>query len=159
MEGLPTYYGNPVSEHADRHLDLIGLGKTFGLSMIDDLNALAALRYEKEFGSRSTYGLHGQSSLEHPHHKKHKAAKRHHGQALFREQLSLDMFEHKLIHGSHIRSTPISDNFTFEQYMEQHNRDVMPLFAITPKGRLQIFTVDNSPKVASGWTIISLVDS
>ena len=47
----------------------------------------------------------------------------------------------------------------FEQYMEQHNRDVMPLFAITPKGRLQIFTVDNSPKVASGWTIISLVDS
>ena len=32
MEGLETYFGNPVSEHADRYLDLSGIGKVISLS-------------------------------------------------------------------------------------------------------------------------------
>ena len=32
MEGLPTYFGNPASEHADLHLDLAGLGYLLALS-------------------------------------------------------------------------------------------------------------------------------
>ena len=32
MDGLSTFYGNPVSSHADQHLDLVGYGKLLGLS-------------------------------------------------------------------------------------------------------------------------------
>ena len=32
MEGLDTYYGNPISEHADRNLNLLGLGKVLAMS-------------------------------------------------------------------------------------------------------------------------------
>ncbi len=51
MQGLQTYHGNPVSDHADRHLDLVGIGRLLSLSYVDDLNALAALRYRSEFGA------------------------------------------------------------------------------------------------------------
>src|SRR3569833_3839502 len=43
MEGLATYYGNAVSEHADRHLDLVGVGMLFALSRDAAHNALAVI--------------------------------------------------------------------------------------------------------------------
>ncbi|MDZ7827484.1 MAG: sodium:proton antiporter [Gammaproteobacteria bacterium] len=41
MEGLRAFYGSPVSEHADRHLDLIGMGRLLALSPSAQLNALS----------------------------------------------------------------------------------------------------------------------
>jgi NhaP-type Na+/H+ or K+/H+ antiporter len=57
-DGLDTYYGNPVSEHADRHLDLIGFGGLLGLSPHSALGSLAVLRYRREFGDGNIYALH-----------------------------------------------------------------------------------------------------
>lgn len=57
MIGLPTYYGNIVSEHADRHIDLIGIGRLFSMSRRPALNALASLRYRREFGQGRVYNL------------------------------------------------------------------------------------------------------
>lgn len=45
MDGLPTYFGNPASQHADAHLDLVGLGHLLGLSPAGELNALACARF------------------------------------------------------------------------------------------------------------------
>ena len=43
MQGMDCYYGNPISEHADRNLELIGIGYLLALSSADDLNTLACL--------------------------------------------------------------------------------------------------------------------
>jgi NhaP-type Na+/H+ or K+/H+ antiporter len=45
QEGLSVYYGNPVSAHADRHVDLAGVGRLLGLSPQGELNSLAIMRY------------------------------------------------------------------------------------------------------------------
>ena len=63
-EGLDTYYGNPVSEHADRHLDLIGYGGLLGLSPHSSLGSLAVLRYRREFGDGTIYALHANRAEE-----------------------------------------------------------------------------------------------
>jgi Trk K+ transport system NAD-binding subunit len=57
-EGLASYYGNPVSEHADRHLELIGFGGLLGLSPRAELNSLSVMRYLREFGKGNVYALH-----------------------------------------------------------------------------------------------------
>jgi NhaP-type Na+/H+ or K+/H+ antiporter len=57
MEGLTSYYGNAISEHADRHLDLVGLGNLLAMSPQQDYNALAGQRYRSEFGSNRVYFL------------------------------------------------------------------------------------------------------
>ncbi|MDX1654877.1 MAG: sodium:proton antiporter, partial [Candidatus Competibacteraceae bacterium] len=55
MDGLKTYFGNPVSAHADRHLDLVGLGRLFAMSRHPALNALACIRYQREFGTKNVF--------------------------------------------------------------------------------------------------------
>ena len=55
LDGHTTYYGNVVSEHADRHLDLIGIGRLLALSPQSEVNTLAALRYRAEFGTKNIY--------------------------------------------------------------------------------------------------------
>ena len=57
MEGLNTYFGNPISEHADRNLDLVGIGKMLALSGRGNLDTLAALRFRSEFGSKGVFEL------------------------------------------------------------------------------------------------------
>ncbi|MDA3835158.1 MAG: sodium:proton antiporter, partial [Spirochaetales bacterium] len=57
MEGLSTYFGEPISEHADRNLDLIGIGKMIALSSRGALNALACVHYRMELGYNSVFAL------------------------------------------------------------------------------------------------------
>ena len=55
LAGLGTYFGHPVSEQADRQLDLVGIGMLLALSRDASLNLLASLRYKAEFGSRHVF--------------------------------------------------------------------------------------------------------
>ena len=57
MAGLPIYYGNPMSAHADQCLDLVGIGRLLALSPVADMNVLAALRFRREFGLGAIYAL------------------------------------------------------------------------------------------------------
>ncbi|MCO5056268.1 sodium:proton antiporter, partial [Thermomonas sp.] len=57
MDGLEARFVNPVSEEADRMLDLIGIGQMLALSPRPESNALAALRYRGEFGRQGVYRL------------------------------------------------------------------------------------------------------
>ena len=41
MDNLPTYFGNPTSQHAEAHLDLVGIGHLLGVSPAGELNTLA----------------------------------------------------------------------------------------------------------------------
>jgi hypothetical protein len=45
MAGLNTYYGNPLSDHADRYIDLIGVGAMLAMTPNAEQNTLAALHY------------------------------------------------------------------------------------------------------------------
>tara|TARA_B100001093_G_scaffold519462_1_gene608599 strand:+ start:4280 stop:6079 length:1800 start_codon:yes stop_codon:yes gene_type:complete len=157
MAGLPIYFGNPISEHADRHLDLVGLGKLFSISTYPDLNALASLRYAKEFGQREVYSMQVSSESEDNFQDKYLAAKRHHGRALFNGELTIDAFTAQLEQGSTIRSTALTENFSFQDYQNQHQDKATLLFAISPKGRLHIFSESGQPSPGTGWNIVSLI--
>ena len=57
MEGLETYYGNPISEHADRNLNLVGIGKVLAVSGRSNLETLACLKFKPEFDDENVYEL------------------------------------------------------------------------------------------------------
>ncbi|MEW6646863.1 MAG: hypothetical protein AB1450_06665 [Pseudomonadota bacterium] len=57
MDGLATYLGHPISEQADRSLDLIGIGHLLAMSHRPALNAQACQRYASEFGAGRVYSL------------------------------------------------------------------------------------------------------
>jgi CPA1 family monovalent cation:H+ antiporter len=157
MEALPIYYGNPVSEHADRHLELVGIGRLLGLSHIDNLNALAAMRYRSEFGTGSVFAL--QSTNERTKVDKHSAARKHRGRTLFGENVTYGTLAALLEKGAKIRSTPLTEKFGFSDLYKQAHGHLIPLFAISPRGELRIFSTDRDLEPQAGWTVLSIAEA
>jgi CPA1 family monovalent cation:H+ antiporter len=154
MQGLKTYHGNPISEHADRHLDLVAIGRLMGLSYIDDLNALAALRYRTEFGAGEIYAL--QPSAEKTKGEKHAVAPERRGRLLFGEGATYAKLASLINKGVKIRSTKLTESFGLNDLYKQSPGRLIPLFAITPKGQLRIFTAQKKLEPQAGWTLLSL---
>ena len=155
MEGLPTYYGNPISEHAERHLELTGIGRMLAMSGRANLDTLASLRFKSDFGEKGIYEL--KTTREKIISDKHKISSRHRGYQLFGEEITHGVLASWLRNGAEIRSTQLSDEFGFEAYMAKYDGKIIPLFAIDNKKRLQFFVIDGKMKPESGWMIISLI--
>ncbi len=155
MDGLETYYGNPISEHADRNLNLLGLGKVLALSGRGNLDTLACLRFKSEFGVNNVYEL--KTTREKHISDKHIVSTRHRGYELFAENVAYGNLAYRLRNNAEIKSTQLSDEFTFEQYLEKYGERVIPMFAIDNKQRLHIFVANGKMKPESGWTIMGMI--
>jgi len=57
MAGLPTYYGNILSQYAPNKIELDGIGRLLALTSNDEVNSLATLRLDDIFGSGEVYQL------------------------------------------------------------------------------------------------------
>ncbi len=147
LQGLPTYYGNPVSERAERRLNLIGLGKLFGLSPGSEMNLLSALHYQREFGRANIYLLRtGEDEIDVAH-----------GKQLFGGEITYPRLLEMLEQGAKIHVTPLTDEFGIDDYYREYFKRSVPLFALTPKGRLRIYTTESEWEPEPGWTLVALV--
>ncbi len=155
MEGLDTYYGRVVSDHADRNMELTGIGRLLAISPHATLNALASTRFKSEFGSENIYYL--QNSEE----KKLEKSKALHstivGRQLFTEDVTFAKLS-SLLHGhGEIKTTSLSEKFNLEAYKKAHNSKVIPLYLIDSDGKLSFFTTDHELNPKEGWKITSLI--
>tara|TARA_B100000959_G_scaffold123970_1_gene130150 strand:- start:40678 stop:41883 length:1206 start_codon:yes stop_codon:yes gene_type:complete len=153
MENLPTYHGNAVSQHADRHLDLVGIGKMLALSDDRELNALAAMSYKNEFGRNNVYTL--------SYHKegdpsKHSVAPTRGGVMLFGKEITFSKMDAIIGDGAEIKSSKLTESFTFDDYLADRTSAIL-IFAIDPKGRIQMFVENGEMKPTTGWIVASLV--
>jgi NhaP-type Na+/H+ or K+/H+ antiporter len=150
MSGLRTFYGNAVSDHADRRLDLVGMGQLLALSPEHHVNALAAMRYEREFGKQGVYllGADAESGEE--------SAASIPGQTLFGNDADYKKLLSMLAEGAKIHSTKLSDAFDADAYYKQYYGRSVLLFAIDPKGKLHVFTKEKKLAPDTGWTLLGL---
>lgn len=155
MDGLEAYYGNPISEHADRNLMLTGLGKMLGMSGRSHLDMLASQKFKSEFGTNNVYEL--ISSRETVMSEKHKVSTRHRGRQLFGKDITHGRLAGWLRSGAEIRTTQLREEFDFESYLARYARRCVPLFAIDPKEKLFFFTADGDIHPEQGWTVVSLI--
>ncbi len=157
MQGFKTYYGNPVSKHADQHLHLIGIGHLLGMSMNRHLNTLAAKKYAAEFGKKNIYTLK-------PNVDKNKDSEKHLSTIDFRGNIlfggkTYAQLASILSQGGVVKSTLITEEFTFKNYLEKHQGSVVPLFAINPQNKqIKIFYQGNEFKVPSQWVVVGLFE-
>lgn len=158
MQGMATYFGNPVSEHADRHLQLIGIGSLFAMSVRPEANILAALKYRHEFGTKNVYRLKVKDAS--PMSTKEKTHENWQTPWLFGEQVTFAMLNSLLAKGAEIKATNLTEDFTYEQYCQEkidNEQQFVPLFAITASGELKTFSSAGTPKLATGWKIVALI--
>jgi len=155
MDGLETYYGEPVSEHADRNLDLVGIGTLLALSPRGALNSLSCMHYRMELGAKSVFAIQTAADLEMTTERK--AVSRRHWRILFGPEVTFSSLAKVLTQEDwKIRSTTLSQTFDFAAYHQQYGQDAIPLFAVTPKGKIEVFTVEDQLNPQPGWSIIAL---
>jgi len=154
MQGLRTFYGNPVSEYADRALDLLGIGQMLAVSPDPYRNALAVLRYRPELGREHVYML--RVMPEAADSEKQRVGPEHQGRRLFGAQASHRQMSDLLSQGGDIRATPLTDQYGFDDLMHNSGAKALPLFAVDPKGRLRIFADGQDLEPERGWTLLCL---
>ncbi len=155
MKGLHTFFGSPISEHADRHMDLVGYGSLLAISTRPDFNALACLRFRQEFGLKAVYELQVSPEKDSPH--KERVAVEHRGDLLFGAEVTYGRLASLLSRDAEIRSTQLGAEFGYEDYMQKYRGRVIPLFAVAPNKRLYVFAVGREPEPDVGWTILGLI--
>ncbi len=138
MDGLKTYYGNPVSEHADQHLDLIGVGRLLALSPRREINTIACMRYGIEFGRNKIF--HIATTSDQVQMEKHHTAKELRGLTLFGDEHTFKKLSSLLNSGEmEMRTTRLSDEFTDSQYNEM-NPKAIKLLLVKASGNVIPFT-------------------
>ncbi len=156
MENIPVYYGNPVSEHAENHLGLTGIGNMLAISPYKEMNTLGTFHYLDLFGKGHVYGL--SDSSEESAASRHKTAERlKTTQGLFGEAVTFSKLASLISRDAACKTTTLSTEYSFEQYREQHGTRLIPLFAIPPNGAPVPFTTARPLKPVTGWEIIGLI--
>jgi len=155
MAGLATYYGSAVSEHADRHLDLVGMGRMLALTPQQEFNALASMRYGSEFGHNAIYRI--PASGEKDRSEKKKIADQDRAQIAFSSDVSFAKLSSLMSQGADIHDTGLTENFSFDDYQNKYGSRAIPLFALDLKNKLHIFTEDHQITPNAGWTVIGLI--
>ncbi|MGM0564930.1 MAG: cation:proton antiporter [Pseudomonadota bacterium] len=156
MDNLPSFYGSLLSEHADNHLDLVGLGGFLGLSHHADRNHLGVTKFRHEFPNKNILSL--ATRDDNSSDNKHITSDKHRGKILFGVDMTFGKLTGMLAKGAQIKSTTLTENFDFDDWMD-HRKNFynIPLFAIDPKGSVHWFTADADLNPKSQWQLFSLV--
>ncbi|WP_066185085.1 MULTISPECIES: sodium:proton antiporter [unclassified Guyparkeria] len=156
MDGLETYYGNPVSEAADRKLDLVGIGQMFAMSAQSEINNLAAIRYGYEFGQSNVFVL--QTPQEVSGSDNQRITTQFNARHLFREGVSLGHLFRLVEAGAELFSTRLTENFGYSEYVVHYEGRGELLFGISPDGNLRPLSEEPSQRPGPGWILIGLYE-
>ncbi|MDD3577143.1 cation:proton antiporter [Halothiobacillus sp.] len=154
MEGLETFYGNAVSQAAERRLDLVGIGRLFAVSGVPEMNNLAAIRYRHEFGAENVYVL--QTPQEKSGSDQQRLSDVFTGRKLFGPDVSLGDLMLLIEQKAEIKSTRLTGAFNWEKYQQTYDNRGILLFMISPKGILHVQSDGPMPTPGEGWIIIGL---
>jgi hypothetical protein len=154
MAGINTFYGNPMSDHADRTLDLAGIGKLFAMSRNTDYNHLACAYFSGEFGRQNVYAL--AVAAADSADGKHAPTRSFRGRRLFDQGVSLSKMLSLLSQGATIKTTRITDSFSYEEFLAHAQGTRIPLVAWNQKGQLTAFRPGQDWEPTDGWIVASL---
>lgn len=155
MAKIKTFYGDPLSEHAERHMDLTGYTTLMATSRNTEANAMVCARYRHEFGPKNVFSLRPTGPEEQDDRKG--LARGLRANVLFGAEVSWSKLASMAAQGARIRSTKITEDYDFEDYNADQKDQAVNLFALNPSGRLRIFGSEQNPVTPEeGWTVISL---
>lgn len=152
MAGIRTFYANILSEAVHEEIDLGGIGRFLSMLPNDDVNSLAAQHCAELFGRENVYRL--PASTPESGRKAVSSSVRS-GRKLFATEATFAFIQQKLREGARIKSTLLSDDFTWNDFLALRNGDAMALFVVEGTS-LTIADAATPLEPASGQTVIAL---
>ena len=154
MVGIPAECASVLSDYVQEELDLSGIGRVMAVTPNDEVNALTMQEFSSIFGRQNIYRMppwdykKGRRSSEGGH-----AA----GRWICHPQVTHNLMRRQVRDGGTFKVTRISDEFTYEHFIERNGANCILFFTIDTSNNLLINTVENPLKVKAGDTIVSFV--
>ncbi|ENR0236125.1 cation:proton antiporter [Klebsiella aerogenes] len=149
MEGLPTYYGNVWSEHAENYLNLSEIRQVIALSPNRHQNALTTLHFQHIFGNNRVFSIRtgpvtkGRSEKETRH------------EQLFDTDMTWARLSSLIAKGAVMKVTRLNNNFGWPEYLST-NPGATPLFAQREDGNL--IAINNGIMPPPPCTIVAIIE-
>ena len=152
QEGLPTFYGNLLSEYSDDEVNLRGIGRLLALTSNDEANALAAVKYTREFGSTNVFQLEPSRDSE-----RKRVGEEQRGRLLFHHGTTYRELDEMFERGAKLKKTKITEKFRLADFQELYGDNYIPIFILSANGKeVRVVTEEtNEPEV--GTTLAALV--
>ena len=142
------------AETADE-LDLDGIGRLMALTPNDEANSLAALHMSDAFERGELYQL---PPLSEKTGKELEFSPKHlRARFLFGEGINYFHLNTLFNDGWILKSTRLSDSFSFEQMKKHYGEKLIPFFLIDNSNRLLVSTIENPIEPEPGDLVIALV--
>ncbi|NVK24930.1 MAG: sodium:proton antiporter [Gammaproteobacteria bacterium] len=156
MAGISTYFGNPSSEHARRTMDLTGIGNVLVLSPYQQLNPQVTQYFQYVLGEDKVFGVsfNGKKGFE-GHLPSEKYMK---SLGLF-SNTSYSKLASATAKGAIIKTTAITNSFTYEDYQEMYKENCIPLFYITDKEKVRLNIKGHEFDPHAGTQLVSLINA
>lgn len=155
MSELETFYGNPLSEYAERYMDLTGYTHLLALSRKKEFNAVVCAQFRHEFDSSNVFAVHSAGPDE--NHSRKGLSPNLRFNFLFSPELHFDELCQLLDAGHVFRATALTETFGLEDFEEEWGDRAKTLFALDDNQNLQVRVADQEWKPETGWTLISLM--
>jgi hypothetical protein len=151
--GLPAYYGAVLSVGVLDEINLYGIGRLAAVTSNDEANALAALHFREDFGRSNVYQLPPERSES---GRRGVAPEHLQGRYLFHPDLTYAKLGKIFDAGAKIKTTPITEKFTYEKFKELYGNDTISLFLI--KGEtLSVVAAAQPVTPKPGQTLVAIV--
>lgn len=154
MENLPVYFGNPVSEHAAKHMDLTGIGNLLILSPYKQMNSLATYHFLDWFGDDSVFGL--VEGDQDQRARLQTAGKVQRTRGLF-DGVSYAKLASLVSQGYTVKTTQLSEEFSYQQFLNQYQNQALVLFVRDSRDHIHPVKDMETLEPGDDWVLISLV--
>lgn len=153
LEGLPVYHGSVLSDQADEEMDLPGIGKVFAMTANDEVNALSARRFVHLFGRGNLFQL---PSARRAEEGSAELSQEFRARPLFGPGASFAELDRRFRDGAQFRATPLTPQFRFTDWREEHGPDAIALLSIAEDGSVTVGTTDQRLEPKAGETVLGL---
>jgi NhaP-type Na+/H+ or K+/H+ antiporter len=155
QDGLFADLGNILSEDIKDKIDLEGIGRILVMTSNDRVNALAALNFIDLFGKTEVYQL---DLLGAEGSYRESISESLRGRILFKRGMNYDFITHLYASGWRIRTTGMTPQFIYQDFLALHGEAAVPLLLVTETGKVLVFTEESSPVPRPGHVLISLIE-
>ncbi|KGX93801.1 sodium/hydrogen exchanger [Pontibacillus halophilus JSM 076056 = DSM 19796] len=151
--GIPFIREEILSEQTEYNLDMTPYEYMIAASELDSYNALVCNTFVPEIGRSNLFqlALHNRrgEDLE-------AMGNTIGGRLLFNEQATWEALNEKVESGFVFRKTNITNQYRYQQYMDERHPEAIPLFILKPSGKIEFFTRKSQRKAEPGDLVVSL---
>ncbi|MCA9836118.1 MAG: sodium:proton antiporter [Trueperaceae bacterium] len=150
VDGLNAYYGSLLSSSSDDEVRLSGIGRLLALTSNDEANALAALKFAREFGSQDVFQL--QPSRRNSERKQ--VGEEQRGRTLFNANTTYASLSDLFNRGAKIKKTDITEQYGLDDIKASYGKNYIPMFVINGK-KIRVLSGNSSdPEVGSTFVYL-----